>query len=259
LVTGASSGIGASIARSLAADGVDLVLVARRAERLDELADALRSSVCRVEVLPADLTDAAGLERVAARVADTDSPIDLLVNNAGFGTFGRFWELPIDGELEQIGCNVTALVRLTHVAVGRMVGDGRGAVINMSSVAGNQPGPGDAVYAATKAFVTIFTEGLAEELRGTGVTVTAVLPGLTRSEFHDVARVADRMSTTPGILWMTADAVAEQALDAARRGKVMHVTGVGNKVLAGLSGIAPRGLRRRAAGAVIGRTRGDGA
>jgi hypothetical protein len=127
----------------------------------------------------------------------------------------------------------------------------------MSSVAGNQPGPGDAVYAATKAFVTMFTEGLAEELRGTGVTATAVCPGLTRSEFHDVALVSDRMSTTPGFLWMTADAVAVQALDAAARGKVVHVTGAGNKVLAGLSGLAPRSVRRRAAGAVLSRTRGE--
>jgi short-subunit dehydrogenase len=258
LVTGASSGIGEAFARWLAADGVDLVVVARRAERLEALATALRSSVCRVEVLPADLTDAAGLERVAARLTDAAAPVDLLVNNAGFGTFGSFWELPLDGELAEIDTNVTALVRLTHAALGRMVPEGRGAVLNVSSVAGNQPGPGNAVYAATKAFVTTFTEGIAEELRGTGVTATALCPGLTTSEFHDVAGVSDVRRRGPGVLWMTADDVARDGLDAAAKGRVVHVTGLGNRVLAGLSGIAPRGVKRRAAGAVLARARHDG-
>jgi short-subunit dehydrogenase len=257
LVTGASSGIGDAFARVLAADGVDLVLVARRADRLEVLAGELRSPVCRVEVLAADLTDDDDLERVARRLTDTEAPVDLLVNNAGFGTFGSFWELPLDGELAEIGTNVTALVRLTHAALGRMVGEGRGAVLNVSSVAGNQPGPGDAVYAATKAFVTTFTEGVAEELRGTGVTATAVCPGLTTSEFHDVAGVAHVRRRGPGLMWMTAEAVAREGLDAAAKGRVVHVTGLGNRVLAGLSNVAPRGVKRRAAGVVLSRARRD--
>jgi short-subunit dehydrogenase len=256
-VTGASSGIGDAFARRLAADGVDVVLVARRQDRLEALADQLRSPVCRVEVLTADLTDPADLERVAARVADTDAPVDLVVNNAGFGTFGTFWELPVDGEVAEIETNVTALVRLTHAALGRMVPEGRGAVLNVSSIAGNQPGPGDAVYAATKAFVTCFTEGVAEELRGTGVTATALCPGLTTSEFHEVARVPGARSAAPGILWMTADEVAAEGLDAAAKGRVVHVTGAPNKVLSGLSALAPRVVRRRAAGLVLGRARSD--
>lgn len=255
LVTGASSGIGAAIARRLAADGVDLVLVARRAERLDELAGTLRSPVCNVEVLAADLTDAADLGRVAARLADRDAPVDLLVNNAGFGTYERFWVEPFETAAAQVQLNVLALTRLTHAAVGRMIDDGRGAVLNVSSVSGEQPGPGNAVYAATKAFVTNFTESLAEELRGSGVTATAVCPGLTRTEFHEVAGVTDRVSGLPGFVWMTADAVAEEALDAAAKGKVVHVNGLAYKVLAGLSGVAPRTLRRRGARIVLNRTR----
>ena len=254
-MTGASSGIGDAFARQLAADGVDLVLVARRVERLDALASTLRSAVCRVEVLPADLTDPADLERVAARLADAEAPVDLLVNNAGFATFGPFQELPIEAELAEIDTNVRALVRLSHAAVGRMVPDGRGAILNVSSVAGNQPGPGDAVYAATKAFVTNFSEGLAEELRGTGVSVTALCPGLTTSEFHEVAGLNGAPNTSPGFLWMTADAVAAEGLEAAAKGKVVHVTGLGNKVLSGLSGLAPRAVRRRAAGIVLSRGR----
>jgi hypothetical protein len=255
LVTGASAGIGAAIARRLAADGVDLVLVARRANRLDELATSLRSSVTRVEVLAADLRDDEAIARVAARVADADSPVDLLVNNAGAGSFGKFWELPLETELGQLDLNVRSLVQLTHAALGRMVPDGRGAVMNLSSVAGNQPGPGNATYGATKAFVTSFTEALSIELRGSGVTITAVCPGLTRTEFHMAAGLEERMAATPGFLWMTADDVAAEALEATAKGKVVHVTGLGNRVLAGLSGVAPRGLRRRAAGAVIGRVR----
>jgi short-subunit dehydrogenase len=254
LVTGASAGIGEAFARNLAADGVDLVLVARRADRLEQLAASLRSPVCRVEVLPADLVDPADLERVAARVADVEAPVDLLVNNAGFGTFGSFWELPIDRELAEIDTNVGALVRLTHAALARMVGDGRGAILNVSSVAGNQPGPGDAVYAATKAFVTSFSEGLAEEVRGTGVSVTVLCPGLTTSEFQEVAGL-DRPPSAPGFMWMTAGAVAAEGLDAAAKGKAVHVTGAANKVLSALAGVAPRALTRRAAGIVLSRSR----
>jgi short-subunit dehydrogenase len=255
LVTGASAGIGEAIARRLAADGVDLVLVARRVDRLDRLAASLRSAVTRVDILPADLTAPDGLARVASRLADDDAPVDLLVNNAGFSSYGRFWELPRDGELAQVDCNVRAVVCLTHAALGRMVREGRGAVMNISSVSGNQPGPGNPTYGATKAFVTSFTEGVSIELRGTGVTITAVCPGLTRTEFHVIAGVADRMAATPGFLWMTADEVAADALEATAKGKVVHVNGLGNKVLAGLSGVAPRAVRRRVAGAVIGRFR----
>jgi short-subunit dehydrogenase len=251
LVTGASAGIGDAIARRLGNAGVDLVLVARRADRLESLAAELRSATTRVDVLPADLGDRAGLDQVAARLASDAAPVDPLVNNAGFGAHGLFWERPVERAQAQIDVNVSALVHLTHAALGRMVRDARGAVMNISSVAGNQPGPRSAIYAATKAFVTNFTEGLAVELKGTGVTVTAVLPGLTHSEFHDVSGVGERPRSTPEFLWMTADAVAAEAIDATAKGRVVHVTGLGNRVLSGLSGVAPRGLRRRATGVVL--------
>lgn len=255
LVTGASSGIGEAIARRLAADGVDLVLVARRGDRLRSLGDALQSSVCNVEVLVADLTSPDDLERVAARVADTDTPVDLLVNNAGLGVQGEFWEQPYESAAVQVDVNISALLRLTHAAVGRMVREGRGTVLNVSSVAGEQPGPGNAVYAATKAFVTNFTESLAMELRGSGVTVTAVCPGLTRTEFHEVAGATERVAGLPSFVWLDADTVAAEALDAAAKGKVVHVNGLPYKVVAGLSAVTPRVVRRRAAGAVLRRTR----
>lgn len=251
MVTGASAGIGAAIAQRLAADGVDLVLVARRAERLEDLAATWRSPLCRVDVIAADLTRADDVERVARRLADADEPIDLLVNNAGLGHVGRFWEHPLEAATVQIATNVDALVRLTHAALGRMVPEGRGTVVNVSSIAGNQPAPGSAVYAATKAFVTNFSEGLAEELRGSAVTVTAVCPGLTRTEFHAVAGVGEPSDRTPGALWMSAEDVAAEALAAAAKGKVVHVTGVRNKVVAGLSAASPRVLRRRAAAFVM--------
>lgn len=255
LVTGASSGIGEAIARRLASDGVDLVLVARRGDRLRSLGDGLQSPVCNVEVVVADLTNADDLERVAARLADTDAPVDLLVNNAGLGAHGAFWEQPYAAAAVQVEVNVSALLRLTHAAVGRMVREGRGTVLNVSSVSGDQPGPGNAVYAATKAFVTNFSEGLAEELRGSGVTVTAVCPGLTRTEFHEVAGATERIAGLPGFVWMDADTVAAEALEAAAKGRVVHVNGVPYKVLSGLSGVTPRAVRRRAAAIVLSRAR----
>ena len=225
----------------------------RRADRLEKLADELRSALCRVDVLVADLHDVADVERVAARLADADVPIDLLVNNAGAGIYGRFAEHSADDALAMISLNVSALVRLTHAAVERMVAEGRGTVINMSSISGNQPGPGTAIYSASKAFVTNFSEGLAEELRPTAVTITAVCPGLTHTEFHAVAGMSERMDQMPSLLWMTADDVAVEALAAAAKGKVVHITGLGNKVVAGVSAISPRALRRRVAGIVIDR------
>jgi short-subunit dehydrogenase len=139
-----------------------------------------------------------------------------------------------------------------------MVREGRGAVLNVSSVAGNQPGPYDAVYAATKAFVTSFTEGLAEELRGTGVSITALCPGLTTSEFRAVAGLDGSHRSGPGFLWMTADAVAAEGLDAAAKGRVVHVSGLGYRVLSALTTVAPRALRRRGAAIVLSRSRTDG-
>src|SRR5260370_10172168 len=188
LVTGASSGIGESFARPLAARGYDVTVSARRDDRLQAVAAAVADEHGRsAEVLVADLATDQGVADVAARLADPARPIDLLVNNAGFGTAGALWELDADGEEREIHVNVVAVVRLTHAALGPMVERGRGGVINVSSVAAYQPTPWGATYGATKAFVSSFTHAVHEELRGTGVRVMVLAPGYTPTAFHEQA------------------------------------------------------------------------
>jgi short-subunit dehydrogenase len=253
LVTGASSGIGAALARQLVAEATDLVVVARDKARLDafasELGDGGRAGDgLAVEVLPADLADGASLAAVEARVADDDKPIDLLVNNAGFGTYGPFIESDIDTETQEIAVNVTALVRLTHAALRAMVPRARGSIMNLSSMAALQATPGNATYGATKGFVAMFGEAVSSELAGTGVTVTTVLPGLTQTEFHERAGVEPRRPL--GMPGQSADDCAAEALAAARAGKSWVVTGRINKVAAAAAGPVPRGVRRWAAARV---------
>jgi uncharacterized protein len=244
-VTGASSGIGREMCRQLARDGVAVAAVARDVGRLEVLRAELEDAPGQVEVLGADLSVAEELTRVEARLLSDQRPIDLLVNNAGFGTYGRFSDLPIDEEVREIEVNVVAVVRLAHAALRAMADRGRGAVCNISSVAGLQATPGNATYGATKAFVTSFSEALHEETRGTGVTVTAVLPGFTRTEFQERAGIEGRK--IPAIAWQEADEVARQALAATAAGKATFVPGVVNKVLTAALGPIPRGVRRRAA------------
>jgi uncharacterized protein len=248
LVTGASSGIGAALARVLAAEGTDLVVVARDKARLDALAAELGGVA--VEVLPADLGDAASLAAVEARAADDERPIDLLVNNAGFGTYGPFVDADIDTETQEIAVNVTALVRLTHAAMRAMVPRARGSIMNISSTAALQATPGNATYGATKGFVAMFGEAVSSELAGTGVTVTTVLPGFTRTEFHERAGVEPRRPL--GMPWQSAEDCAAEALAAARAGKSWVVTGRVNKVAAAAAGPVPRGIRRWAAARLAG-------
>ena len=193
LITGASAGIGTAFARRLADRGHDLVIVARRKDRLNDLAQEINKSSNReVEVLVADLESAKGVRVVEDRVVDADRPVDLLVNNAGFGTSGRFDQLPIEAEEAEINLNVIALVRLTHAALGSMVERGHGGVINVSSVAAYQPTPHSATYAATKAFVSSFTNAIHEELRGTGVKAMVLAPGVTHTEVHLRAGIDDQ-------------------------------------------------------------------
>ena len=180
LITGASSGIGEVMARKLAGEGVSVVVVARRADRLQAIADEFDG----VEVLVADLLTAKGQKAVAKRIASTAKPIDLVVNNAGFGNNGVFAELDVDRLADEVELNVGALTRLSHAALATMVPRGSGWLLNVSSVASFQPAPQLAVYAATKAYVTSLTESLHEEARGSGVHVTALCPGLTKTEFN---------------------------------------------------------------------------
>jgi uncharacterized protein len=245
LVTGASAGIGQQIARLLAAGGVDLVLVARDEVRLDDLARELSvNHRIQVEVLSADLTDEEGIAVVEARLRHEGDPIDLLVNNAAFGTVGRFYQLPIASELKEVQLNVTTVVRLTHAATTKMVERGFGNVLNISSISGILPGPATTIYCSTKAFVTMFTESLSGELSGTGVSVTAIHPGYTITEFQARSGMDVTIGPVPNFMWMTAEAVANYSLNAAARGAVIGVPGVGYRILISILSSIPRSWRR---------------
>ena len=246
LVTGASSGIGDAFARLLAKKGYDLVVVARDRERLEKLAADLPVDV---DVLPADLSDAAQRANIEARLRDRGAkPVDVLVNNAGFGTTGRFERLDVERENEEIEVNVVALMRLTHAALEGMLERGKGGIVNVSSIAGFQPTPGTATYGGTKAFVTSFSEALHEELRGTGVTVTCLAPGATRTEFQERANYGT--THLPDFVWQSAEEVAAAALDGLAQGRALVVPGVLNKALAAGTHLAPRVLVRRIAAQV---------
>lgn len=237
LVTGASSGIGEAFARQLAAAGSHTVLVARDRERLMALAAELPAPA---EVLPADLTDAEQLARVEHRLERGD--VDLLVNNAGFGLNGRFLDHGRDDQSGMVMVNVVALHRLCHAAGGAMVAGGRGTILNVASVAAFTAAARSSTYSATKAFVVSFSDALHHELAGTGVTVTALCPGLTRTEFHQ--RGDYDLSGMPGFAWQEAETVAAQGLRAAADGKRLQVTGLANKVLVGVVRAVPDPLVR---------------
>lgn len=253
LVTGASAGIGRTFAQQLAARRTDLVLVARDGARLEALADDLRTRFgIAVEVLPADLLDPAALEGVAARVAADDQPVDLLVNNAGMGTFGHFADLDVQQELREIRLNVLALVRLTHAALAAMETRGSGAIVNVSSLAAYQPSPDSAVYSATKAFVNSFTHAVHEEAADRGVHVMAVCPGYTHTEFHDRAGLGT--TQIPEMLWQSSDEVVRTALRDLDRRRSVSIPGAMNKTAAAFSSAAPAGVTRKVARLVIQRS-----
>lgn len=225
LVTGASSGIGVEFARVLAARGHSLTLVARRAERLRALADDLsRAHGVRVDCIPVDLCDAAQRERLHAAVLDRGVDVDVLVNCAGFGIYEPFVTSAREREIEQVRLLVETVVDLDARFVPAMAQRGRGAVVNVASTAGFQPLPGNGTYSASKAFVLTHTEALAEELRGTSVSVTAVCPGPVPTEFFAVGRplVVHRI---PRVFWCSARRVAEEGVRAVDRGAAYIVPG----------------------------------
>jgi len=250
LVTGASSGIGRAFASALAARGDDVVVVARDAARLGELAAELKAAHgAQVEVLAADLVADDGVAAVEERLCAPERPIDLLVNNAGMGTFGSFAELPLEGELREIGLNVVAVVRLCHAALPGMLERRVGGIINVSSLAGYQPTPTNATYAATKAFVSSFSQALHEEARGTGVKVMVLCPGFTATEFQERAGIDS--GAVPGFLWQSAEAVVAAALRSYDRGRAVCVPGALNQAGAAFTSVLPAALTRRVAGTVI--------
>lgn len=239
LVTGASTGIGEVFARILASQGVDLVVVARDGERLDALAaDVTERNGVTCEVLVGDLTDRDALERVATRIGAEEDPVDLVINNAGFGISGRLSAQDADVLTNMVELNVVALQRLTHAAVEAMLPRGAGGVINISSLGGYQPAPGFASYSATKAFVSSFTQAVHEELVGTGVKVMVVCPGFTRTEFQERAG-AEEASKLPELVWQEADEVVHAALRDYEKGRAVSVPGLFNKGLATFASTAP--------------------
>jgi short-subunit dehydrogenase len=246
LVTGASAGIGRAFAERLASEGTHLVLVARSIDRLEVVAGELgRAHGVDVEVLPADLNEAGPLAAVAKRLSASPD-VDLLVNNAGLGFKGSFATMPMTKVTEQLNVNVVALVHLTHAALAAMRPSGRGTVLNVSSVVGEIPGPGNATYGGTKAFVTGFSEALHAEAKRDGLSVTVVLPGATRTEFHERGGFKERM---PGVGWQSAEAVAKAGLDGARRGRAVVVPGVHNKVIVVAAKLVPQAVSRRVSAA----------
>ena len=235
LITGASSGIGVALAGELARRGHGLTLVARRADRLRDLAAEIGGEHgVRVEWIAADLTDAAERDRIPAEVAGRGQVVELLINDAGMGTSGRFHELPIAQEIRMIRLNVEAMVALCGAFLPGMVERGSGRVLNVASVSGFMPVPQQATYSASKAFVLTFTEALTIDLHGTGVTATALCPGPVKTEFEGI------IEGLPSGLFVEPDRVAREAIDGLEHGRLSVVPGAFNKVNAVSGRYAPR-------------------
>jgi short-subunit dehydrogenase len=250
LVTGPTAGLGAGYARRYARDGYNLVLVARNVERLDDLAAELRAANgIDVEVLPADLSDAADRATVADRLT---AGVQVLVNNAGFGTAGEFWTAEPAQLQAQLDVNVTAVMQFTRAALPSMIAAGAGTVINIASVAGLLSGRGS-TYSASKAWVVSFTEGLANGLSGTGVGIHAVCPGFVHTEFHERAGID--MASIPNIMWLNVDDVVAESLADVAKGKIISIPSLQYKLLTTVGRLVPRGVVR-AVNNGIGRSRG---
>ncbi|HEX8971384.1 SDR family oxidoreductase [Oryzihumus sp.] len=251
LVTGATAGIGLAFCRELAERGHDLVLVARDRARLENVSDELEAKYqVHCEILAADLSDRLQVQKVADRLGEPGRPVDLLVNNAGFGLSRSFLQGDLTEEERALDVLCRAVMVLSHAAALAMRDRGRGAIINVSSVAGFVA---MGSYSAAKAWVTTFSEALANELAGTGVTVTALCPGFTHTEFHQ--RASLDMSRLPKVMWLEADRLVRDCLDDVKAGKVISVPGPQYKLIAALTRTLPRGLVRRASGGVASRRR----
>jgi uncharacterized protein len=234
LVTGATAGIGAAFAKKLKGDGYDLLLVARDEDRLAKTA----ASFGGAETLSADLATDEGMAAVEARLRA--EPVDLLVNNAGFGHRGRYLAVPVEDELTMVRVHVDAVLRLTSAAVPAMVSRGRGGVVNVASVAAFFP---RGTYGASKAWVVSFSQAVRQDLAGTGVRVMALCPGFTHTEFHD--RAGMDMSGVPSWLWLDAERVVADALDDLQAGKAVSIPGAAYKAMVAGGALVPRNLAAR--------------
>lgn len=242
LVTGASSGIGADIARSLAKRGHNVVLVARREERLAELARELTANHrVRADVVAVDLQTKSGRKAMLKAIAELGLRVDVLINNAGFGSAGLFQRLKGEREAELVRLNCEVVVSLCGEFVPKMVDRGAGAVLNVASTAGFQPLPTQATYSASKAFVLTFTQALTADLHGTGVTATVLCPGPVKTEFGEVAGL-QLESVMPEFAWVSSEDVAEAGVDGLERGKGVVIPGKINKVTAVGGQFTPRSL-----------------
>jgi short-subunit dehydrogenase len=244
LVTGASSGIGAALAREYARRGVPLVLSARRLERLEALAAELRPTVA-VECIAADLADPGAPARLHADIAARGIFVSHLANNAGYGVPGRFLSSGWDVHRDFLQVLVGAVAELTHRFLPAMEAAGHGRILNVASLAGLLPASaGHTLYGASKALVIRFSESLARECAPHGVHVTALCPGMTWTEFHDVNGMRARVSKLPRLLWMDAATVARLGIDAVERGDARCIPGATNRTLAALSKYLPDALAR---------------
>jgi short-subunit dehydrogenase len=242
LVTGGTSGIGAAFARILSRRGYDLVLVARSADRLEEMAAELSSGGRSVEVLVADLGDREDVARVADRLASPNRPVDMLVNNAGFGLHSRLLDVDVSEHDKAYEVMSRAVLVLAGAAARAMLPRGRGAIINVSSTAGFVP---MGSYSATKAWVTSYTEGLSNELHGSGITVTALCPGWVRTEFHERAGIS--AGKIPNFMWLDAEQLVTACLRDVEKGTVISIPTIRYQSLMWLVRVAPRGAIRTAA------------
>ncbi|HVN28190.1 MAG TPA: SDR family oxidoreductase [Candidatus Binataceae bacterium] len=250
LITGASSGLGEEFAYQLAREHYDLALVARRKDRLESVAAKAREFGAKnVAIFAADLSAPGAVAQLHADVSGAGMDVSYLVNNAGFGTHGSFCELPIEREIEEIELNVTALVALCRMFAPAMVARKSGVIINVASTAAFQPVPWMATYGATKAFVLSFSEALSSEFKESGVTVLALCPGPTRTEFQAVANTAE--AAFPDFAYMDAATVVAQGIASAKQGRAVRINGLMNFVMAQTTRLAPRAMVRRIAGAMF--------
>ncbi|WP_280697576.1 SDR family oxidoreductase [Kitasatospora sp. GP82] len=237
LITGATAGIGAAFARRLAREGRDLVLVARNTERLESSAAELGKRYgVQVEILTADLATDAGIAAVEDRLRDSERPVDILINNAGFGNKGAFLSVPLQDELDMVKVHIEAVLRLTMAAIPGMRDRGFGGIINVASVAAFLP---RGTYGASKAWMVSFTQGIARDLGGTGVRLLALCPGFTRTEFHERAGMGT--SNIPGWAWLSADRVVDEALLDLSRGRTLSVPSKRYKAAVAIGRMLPPG------------------